>query len=136
MADVCKEYGGALYLLAAEEKAEEIYFKQLMTIKKVFEENPEYQRLLSSPALSSGEKQNLIEQAFGGKAEAYIVSFFKLLSDRGYFQYAIGCIDHFKIVYYQKKNISEGIARSAYPFLPLTCCPSWFRHSEVFPVQQ
>ncbi len=115
MADVCKEYGGALYLLSAEEKVEELYFRQLMTIKKVFEENPEYCKLLSSPSLSAEEKKKLIDEAFGAKAEEYIVSFMKLLCDRGYFGYIIGCIDHFKKVYYEKKNISEGIARSAYP---------------------
>lgn len=115
MTDVSKEYGGALYLLAEEENAEDLYFKQLMTIKNVFEKNPEYLRLITSPSLSLVEKRSLIEEAFDKKAEDYIVSFFKLLSDRGYFGYIISCIDYFKNVYYQKKNISEGIAKSAYP---------------------
>ena len=115
MTDVCKEYGGALYILAAEENAEEAYFSQLMTIKEIFEENPQYVRLVSSPALTATEKKELLEKAFEGKTEPYIMSFMKLMIDRGYFGQIIGCIERFKHLYYQKRNIIEGSAKSAYP---------------------
>ena len=114
MADVCKEYGGALYLLAAETEAEKIYFEQLIKIKGILKENISYVKLLSSPSLGSNEKKALIEQAFGGKIEEYILNFMLLMCERGYFGYMIGCIDHFKKVYFEKRNISEGIVKSAY----------------------
>ena len=46
------------------------------TRKNVFEKNPEYLRLITSPSLSLAEKRGLIEEAFDKKAEDYIVSFF------------------------------------------------------------
>lgn len=114
MADVCKEYGGGLYLLAAEIKAEKTFFEQLMIIKEILSENPSYVKLLSSPSLASAEKRSLIEQAFGGKTHEYIVNFMLLMCQRGYFPYMCGCIDVFKKTYFEKCNISEGVVKSAY----------------------
>lgn len=113
MADLCKEYGGALYLLAKETGKTAEFFSQLWEIKKLLDENRSYVKLISSPTLSSSEKRDLIEKAFGGKTEEYIVSFMHLLSDRGYFGYVVGCIEHFKTEYYAENNISEGVAISA-----------------------
>ncbi len=113
MADVCKEYGGGLYLLAAETGSEEVYLKQLLQIKTILDENPDYVRLLSSPAISSSEKRDLITKAFKGKAEEYIVNFMLLMCDMGYFGYVTECIEFFKKTYYEKRNIYEGIVRSA-----------------------
>lgn len=115
MADLCKEYGGALYLLAKETGKTEKFFSELWEIKKILEENRSYVRLLSSPAVNSAEKRDLVEKAFGDKAEGYIVSFLQLMSDRGYFAYVTGCIDYFKKAYYAENNISEGVAISAVP---------------------
>ena len=114
MSDVCKEYGGGLYLLAAEAKSKELFFGQLLEIKKIFEENPAYLSLLSSPSVVSSEKRALIEEAFGGRAHEYIVNFMCLMCDRGYFGYINGCIEHFKKVYYEKNNVKEGVVKSAY----------------------
>ena len=113
MADLCKEYGGALYLLAKETGKTAEFFSQLWEIKKLLEDNPSYVKLISSPAMSSFEKRALIEKAFGGKTEEYIVSFMHILSDRNYFSHFIGCVEHYKTAYYAENNISEGIAISA-----------------------
>ena len=114
MADVCKEYGGGLYLLSSELKQESVFFEELMTIKGILDESPEYVRLLSSPAVGSSERKALIEQAFGGRVHEYILNFMLLLCDRGYFSYMSGCVETFKKTYYEKCNISEGTVKSAY----------------------
>jgi F-type H+-transporting ATPase subunit delta len=114
MTEVCKEYGGGLYLLACESDLESVFFEQLMMIKGILEENPAYVKLLSSPSLSSGEKRELVRKAFEGKTHEYIISFMLLLCDRGYFAYMNGCVDVFKKMYFEKCNISEGIVKSAY----------------------
>ncbi len=115
MADVCKEYGGGLYLLAKESGLETAFFDQLMLIKGILVENPSYVKLLSSPSLGSGEKRDLINKAFGGKVHEYILNFMLLMSDRGYFHHMNGCADAFKEMYFENCNISEGVVKSAYP---------------------
>ncbi len=114
MDEVCKEYGGGLYLLAAEINSEKVFFEQLMALKGILEENPDYVKLLSSPSISSGEKKSLVEKAFGKSIHEYIVNFMFLLCDRCYFSHMSGCIDVFKKIYFEKCNIAEGIVKSAY----------------------
>ena len=115
MADVCKEYGAGLYLLAEEARLEKEFYEQLVQIKTILEENPSYSKLLSSPSLAFAEKKILIEQAFDGRAHEYIVNFMLLMCERGYFSFMTGCIDSFKKKYFESFNISEGVVISAYP---------------------
>lgn len=114
MDEVCKEYGGGLYLLAAEINSEKVFFDELMALKGVLCENSEYVKLLSSPALSASEKKELVREAFSGKLHEYVVNFMQLLCERGYFASMLGCIDAYKKLYYEKCNITEGTVKSAY----------------------
>ena len=62
MADVCKEYGAGLYLLAEEARLEKEFYEQLVQIKTILEENPSYSKLLSSPSLAFAEKKILMDK--------------------------------------------------------------------------
>ena len=55
MSEVCKEYGGGLYLLACESDSESVFFEQLMIIKGILEENPELELLEFNKGTSGSE---------------------------------------------------------------------------------
>lgn len=83
MNDVGKEYGAALYMLSAEEGQEKEYASALKTVKEAFEETPEFLELINSPALSLEERLSVIDKVFGEKLPENVLSFLKLLCEKG-----------------------------------------------------
>ena len=83
MTDIAKEYGSALFLTAAEDDKTEEYHDALKTLSQVLEENGEYLTLLASPAIPLAERLDLIERAFASSVPNQILSYFKLLCEKG-----------------------------------------------------
>lgn len=106
-------YGGSLYDLAAEENLTESIKDQLQGLKAIFRENPEYLRLLSEPAIKKAERLDLIDKAFGGSCEKYLINFIKLLCERGLLGEFEGCCDTFVKRYNVDHNIAEAVVTSA-----------------------
>ena len=106
-------YGGSLYDLAAEENLTDTIKDQLQGLKAIFRENPEYLRLLSEPAIKKAERLDLIDKAFGGSCEKYLINFIKLLCERGLLGEFEGCCDTFVKRYNVDHNIAEAVVTSA-----------------------
>ena len=113
MTEHARVYGGSLYDLAVEEKLSEAIKEQLLVIKQLFRENPDYIRLLSEPSIKKDERTKLIEDAFGEKAERYLVSFLKLLCERGLLNEYEGCCDEYIRRFNADHNIAEAVVTSA-----------------------
>ena len=75
-----KEYAKALFLLTEEEKTTESALDELSFISELMKENPEYPRLLDTPALSKEERLSLIDEAFSSFGER-ILSLLKILAE-------------------------------------------------------
>jgi F-type H+-transporting ATPase subunit delta len=105
--------GGSLYDLAAEENLTESIKDQLLEVKAIFRENPEYLRLLSEPAIKKAERLDLIDKAFGGSCEKYLINFIKLLCERGLLGEFEGCCDTFVKRFNVDHNIAEAVVTSA-----------------------
>lgn len=88
--ETARIYGGSLYDLAAEENLTGEILGQMEQIRTLLRENPEYERLLSEPSIPQMERNGMIEAAFGGQAQRYLVNFMKLMcekkSSRGIFR--------------------------------------------------
>ena len=82
MTQSARMYGGSLYELAAEEQCADTIMEQMGEIRKIFRENPDYISLLGEPSIPKEKRLGLIEEAFGGQAERYLVNFLKLLCER------------------------------------------------------
>ena len=65
-----REYAEALFTLAVEENAVEEFLDSLVTLKQLFDENPDYIEFLNSPAIPLGERTASIDEAFDGKTMA------------------------------------------------------------------
>ncbi len=115
MTDKARLYGGSLYELAAGENLEDAVKQQMDQIRRLFRENPDYVKLLGNPAISLPQRLDMIEEAFGTQAERYLVSFLKLLCERGLMWEYAGCCEEFTARYNAQHDIVEAIVTSAVP---------------------
>jgi F-type H+-transporting ATPase subunit delta len=111
-----KSYGDALFMLADELNQADEMKDDLSTLCKTISENPDYLKLLDTPALSREERVKLADEAFNG-LNKNLVNLVKILIERRV-AYLI-----FKIrdAYMSAYDISRGIERvEAITVLPLT----------------
>ena len=76
-------YAEALFMLAREENSVDVFYEDLKTVKKVFEENTEYLQFLATPSIPKSERTTALEAAFGNKITAHVLSFLQLLCEHG-----------------------------------------------------
>lgn len=114
-----KLYGDSLYELALEtEKAGGTGYcrellDQLQTVQQLFQENPDYIRLLEEPSIPRKTRLGLIEEAFGECAKEYLVNFLKLLCEGELLSEYAGCCQEYKQRFQKDHNIAEAHVTSA-----------------------
>ncbi len=113
MTKTAKTYGEALYDLALEENRAEEYLAQVQLVCTLFEENPDYLRLLADPAISKQERCGLLEQCFGGCLAPYVLNFLKILCENGTIREFPGCARAFVLRYNAEHGILEVTAWTA-----------------------
>lgn len=99
------EYAEALFLLSCEKKEEEQYLNDLRLVKGVFDSEPDYIKLLSSPGIKINEKHTAIDNAFCGRINDDIVSFLKLLCDNNRMNMIYSCFEDYEKLYNQVKRV-------------------------------
>ena len=112
MTKTARVYGGSLYDLAAEEKLDGQIMEQMIAVRQIFRENPGYLKLLGEPAIPEEERLKMIEEAFGGQAERYLVNFLKLLCERKILREFAGCCEEFIRRYNSAHGIAEAVVTS------------------------
>ncbi|WP_367924534.1 ATP synthase F1 subunit delta [uncultured Ruthenibacterium sp.] len=110
-----KEYGGALYDLAVEEKCEDQVLEGLRLVQRLLAENPQYKKLLEQPAIRKEERLALLDQALSGNVQQYVVSFLKILCERRALSSLDGCVAEFCSRLYEARGILPVVAFSAVP---------------------
>lgn len=113
MAEISKEYGAALFMLACEENAKKEYSAALEEIKKAFCENEEYSLFLSSPAIALSQRLSSIEAAFAGKVPENVLSFLMLLCEKGRISCFTEAADEFFALVDASERIISAKATSA-----------------------
>ena len=115
MTDTARLYGGSLYDLAAEEQQAGLIGLQMREIRTLFAQNPDYIRLLQEPSIPLKTRQDLIEEAFGSQAHRYLVSYLKLLCERGLLREYAGSCQEYTRRYHLDHGIAEAVVTSAVP---------------------
>lgn len=108
-------YGGTLYDLVTEEGLSEVFLEQLVQIRDLFREYPDYPRLLMEPSVPFSERAKLIDEAFGEGTEAYLVNLMKLLCEKGLLNEFSSCTEEFERRYDSAHGISRAEVVSAVP---------------------
>lgn len=108
-----KEFGSALYELAAEEKIEDAVLQSLTAVQDAFVQNPDYLKLLSNPSVTKAERLTLVEQAFGATCQRHVVSFVKILCERQALKDLSACAKEYKSLLYDARGILPVMAECA-----------------------
>ncbi len=113
MTEIGKEYGTALFMLACEENEQKNYAKALESIKKLFLENPQYTELLSSPSIPLKERLRVIDNTFSDTVPEHVISYLKLLCERGRIPYFMESADEYKALLDASEHIANAKITSA-----------------------
>ena len=98
-------YGLALYDLAKSEGLTEQILKELEVLRQSFAEEPEFLKLLSTPALTKQERCNILDDSFRGKLQPYLLNFLKILTEKGYIRHFSHCCDAYREIYNRDNGI-------------------------------
>jgi len=109
-----QEYGKALYEIAKEENQIEEVLKEMDTINKLLVENPDYVRLLDTPAIPSDEKIKLLSEAFQG-TNGFLLNFIKILCEKHAICDFEKCQDAYRKIYQEEAGIITAIAVTVRP---------------------
>lgn len=115
MTEIGNVYGLALYDLAAEEGMSEEILGQMDALDESFRQEPGFVRLLSSPTLSKEERCRILDDSFRGKLNRYLLSFMKILTEKGYMGSFSDCRKAYLRRYYTDHNIVSVTAVTAVP---------------------
>lgn len=113
MTEMNKEYAVALFALARESGAAENYMEALSAVEKLLSENPEYVDFLASPNVPKSERIKTLDTAFSDSLPEYVLSFLKLLCEKGHIRIFKGCIQEYKRLFDEYKNTSVARVISA-----------------------
>lgn len=115
-----KAYGEALFTLAEETATTDSMREDVSAVLEVIGKNPEYLKLLDSPALSRDEILGLISEAFGS-LNVHLVSLMKILSEKRLSHILSGVLDEFLALYDKSRGIERVEAISAVPLTEAQC---------------
>lgn len=100
------EYAKALFELTEELGTTERVREDVITARELFRTNPEYARLLDTPALKKEERVHLVDEALSS-LDGMLVNLIKLVSEAR----QTYSIDKLFAAYLEKYDLSRGIVR-------------------------
>lgn len=93
---VAERYAEALFEVASEQRQESKYSGILKDIVKMFQEHPDFERLLLHPVVSSEDKKQMLRDIFTGKVPDEMLAFLCLLVDKQRENYLPEIADEFE----------------------------------------
>ncbi len=115
MTEISKEYASALFALSCEQSCEEQVMTDLSKASSVFAENPEFVDLLASPGISLDERLSSVDNVFGDTLSKNVLSFIKLLCEKGRIRILCECEKQFRLLYDMRKSVSIAKVTSTAP---------------------
>ena len=115
MTQVGSVYAQALYDLAQSEGLSEPILKELDVLRQSFAAEPEFIKLMNSPALSKQERCRILDDSFRGKVQPYVLNFLKILTEKGYMRHFSHCCDAYRELYNRDNGILPVTAVTAVP---------------------
>ncbi len=115
MTEAGSVYGQALYDLALSEGLTQIIRDQLEVLHQSFAAEPDFIRLLSTPALSKEERCQILDNSFRDKLQPYLLNFLKILTEKGYMRHFSDCCVAYRDCYNRDNGILPVKAVTAIP---------------------
>ncbi|SFC22225.1 ATP synthase F1 subunit delta [Butyrivibrio sp. YAB3001] len=106
-------YGQSLYDLAAEENLTDEILGEMEVVKGIFKDNPDYVTLLSEPSVPKNERLQLVDKAFDGSLQPYLMNFIKILIEKGLLREFSACYKRFRKSYNDAHGIADALVTTA-----------------------
>ena len=98
-------YGEALYSLAREEALDKRILEELAILDRSFAQETDFLRLMSAPNLSKEERCGILDRCFRDKVHEYVLSFLKILMEKGYIRRFHDCVQAYRRLYNEDHGI-------------------------------
>ena len=115
MSELSSMYGQALFELAREEGKDERVLSEMDGALSVFQEEPQYVRLMDAYNVPKQERVALLHAAFAGQVDDLTLNFMKLLTERNALRELDACRLHYRLAYRAHHGIAEAEIMSAVP---------------------
>ncbi len=109
-----KEYGQALFLLTEESGISDRVSAELSVVRQVLNENPDYRKILDTPAIPTEEKCGLLDAAFAA-VHPYLLNFLKIVAERRSFCLFDAAAASFSACFDESRGIERVEAVTAVP---------------------
>ena len=80
---VSERYALSLYEVAKAEGLAEQFLEELRGVAGVFEEYPDYLKVLVIPSIAFEEKKTSLNEVFAGRVHPYMLNFLMLITEKG-----------------------------------------------------
>lgn len=112
-----RRYALALYKVAEEKGKVDQFLDELKNIVELIDKDADLQMLIHHPSVSTQNKKKLFENIFGGKVEADVLSFLKLLLEKGRILEVASMLKQMEIIYLEKHNTAIAEIKTVVPLL-------------------
>lgn len=92
---VSKTYGEALFELAVEEGKEDSFLEEIMELKNILRENPDFSKLLNHPKILKEEKQKVLNNVFQERISEELLGFLHLIISKDRYGEIDSILDYF-----------------------------------------
>ncbi|NLP34332.1 MAG: ATP synthase F1 subunit delta [Clostridiales bacterium] len=99
------DYGYALFELALEEGLEEKINIEFDEVVRIFEDNPDFTKLLLNPRIPILDRIKVIDNVFKNRVQSYLLSLLKILVEKKQVSYVSQIFKEYRKQYYISKNI-------------------------------
>lgn len=114
MASIISErYALSLYEVAKQENKVQEFMDEFNAVCDVFNENPDFLKVLKTPSIQFAEKKNIISAVFEGKIHPYTLNFLMLITEKNRISLIFEMAESYKEQYYFEEGICEVTAVTA-----------------------
>ncbi|MBR1765323.1 MAG: F0F1 ATP synthase subunit delta [Ruminococcus sp.] len=108
-------YAEAVFELCEERGITAAACEELEAVGEVFDQNPDFVRLLRSPLVDMDEKKQLLEKVFAGQLSDTVSDFLCVATEKGRADCVPDICREFKALYHKQQNILEVYVTTAMP---------------------
>lgn len=112
---VSKTYGEALFGLAVEEGREDVFLEEVMALKEILKENPDFSKLMNHPKILKEEKLKVLDEVFKGRVSDELAGFLQVIINKDRYGEINEILDYFVDEVKKLKGIGIAYVATAVP---------------------
>ena len=112
---VSKTYGEALFELAVEEGREDAFLTEIVALREVLKENPDFNKLMNHPKILKEEKLKVLDDVFEGRISKELSGFLHLVVSKDRYGAIDAILDYFIDEVKKLKGIGIAYVTTAIP---------------------